>query len=190
MYDITYCYFPITFRPPPDDPYGISTQDLKSALRACLTANPLLAPYAMPLLLEKLAASGGNTKRDTLETLAEAMPIFGKAAIEANQRKLWEGFKVEIMAATDEETSLYAQRALASFLRTLYHDTEKTPEGIATRIVADALDELQEPEKSLAKPATELLVSMVHACPATAHLATYALPDQMPLDGGWCCPAV
>jgi DNA repair/transcription protein MET18/MMS19 len=33
FFDITFCYFPITFRPPPDDPYGISADDLKQALR-------------------------------------------------------------------------------------------------------------------------------------------------------------
>ncbi|KAG8891594.1 hypothetical protein FRB99_003468, partial [Tulasnella sp. 403] len=33
MFDITFCYFPITFKPPPDDPYGISSDDLKSGLR-------------------------------------------------------------------------------------------------------------------------------------------------------------
>ncbi|EPQ56802.1 hypothetical protein GLOTRDRAFT_128555 [Gloeophyllum trabeum ATCC 11539] len=33
FFNITFCYFPITFRPPPDDPYGITTDDLKNALR-------------------------------------------------------------------------------------------------------------------------------------------------------------
>ncbi|CAO1628141.1 unnamed protein product [Sympodiomycopsis kandeliae] len=181
FFDITYCYFPITFRPPPDDPYGITTEDLKSALRHCLTANPMLAPHAMPLLLEKLAASGGNTKRDTLETLQYALPVFGSAAVLANQKKLWEGFKVEIMAATDDETAVYAQRALASFLNVLYGHLAATDDqdGISTRIVSDALNELEAPEKSLAKPACDLLVAMVQACPATAHLAVYALLDQM-----------
>ena len=32
LFNITFCYFPITFRPPPDDPYGITTEDLKNAL--------------------------------------------------------------------------------------------------------------------------------------------------------------
>ena len=32
LFNITFCYFPITFRPPPDDPYGITTDDLKNAL--------------------------------------------------------------------------------------------------------------------------------------------------------------
>ena len=33
FFNITFCYFPITFRPPPNDPYGITTEDLKAALR-------------------------------------------------------------------------------------------------------------------------------------------------------------
>lgn len=33
LFDITFCYFPITFTPPPDDPYGITSDDLVLALR-------------------------------------------------------------------------------------------------------------------------------------------------------------
>ncbi len=33
FFNITFCYFPITFRPPPNDPYGISADDLKHNLR-------------------------------------------------------------------------------------------------------------------------------------------------------------
>ena len=32
FFDITFCYFPITFRPPPNDPYGISPDKLKETL--------------------------------------------------------------------------------------------------------------------------------------------------------------
>ena len=34
LFNITFCYFPITFKPPPDDPYGITTEDLKIALKS------------------------------------------------------------------------------------------------------------------------------------------------------------
>ncbi len=33
FFNITFCYFPITFRPPPNDPYGITSEDLKATLR-------------------------------------------------------------------------------------------------------------------------------------------------------------
>jgi DNA repair/transcription protein MET18/MMS19 len=33
LFDITFCYFPITFTPPPNDPYGISSEELQVELR-------------------------------------------------------------------------------------------------------------------------------------------------------------
>lgn len=37
-FDVTACYFPITFTPPPNDPYGITPEVLSQALRSTLTA--------------------------------------------------------------------------------------------------------------------------------------------------------
>ncbi|KAG8686101.1 hypothetical protein FRC08_012745, partial [Ceratobasidium sp. 394] len=74
LFDITFCYFPITFKPPPNDPYGITTEDLKSALRACLSATPRYGPLALPLFLEKLSATSPQTKRETLKTLSFCLP--------------------------------------------------------------------------------------------------------------------
>ena len=55
-------YFPITFRPPPDDPYGITAQDLKDRLRECIGSTADFAPYAFPALLDKLDSTTMNTK--------------------------------------------------------------------------------------------------------------------------------
>ena len=38
LFDLTACYFPITFTPPPNDPYGITPDMLSTALRTVLTA--------------------------------------------------------------------------------------------------------------------------------------------------------
>ena len=38
LFDAVYAYFPITFRPPPNDPYGITAQDLKDRLRDCISS--------------------------------------------------------------------------------------------------------------------------------------------------------
>lgn len=54
MFDSVYAYFPITFRPPPNDPYGVTAQDLKDRLRDCIASTGKLAPYAIPNLLDKL----------------------------------------------------------------------------------------------------------------------------------------
>jgi len=62
MFDSVFAYFPITFRPPPNDPYGISAQDLKDRLRDCLSATSILAPYVFPALLDKLDSTAPATK--------------------------------------------------------------------------------------------------------------------------------
>jgi len=59
IFDVTFCYFPITFKPPPNDPYGITAEDLKIALRGCMAASPFFAKMALPLFLEKFATATG-----------------------------------------------------------------------------------------------------------------------------------
>ena len=62
LFDSVYNYFPITFRPPPNDPYGITAQDLKDRLQDCISANSLFAPHAVPSLLDKLDSTSPNVK--------------------------------------------------------------------------------------------------------------------------------
>ncbi|SPO32503.1 related to Transcriptional coactivator MMS19 [Ustilago trichophora] len=178
FFDITFCYFPITFRPPPDDPYGITSDDLKVALRAAICASPGMAPLGYPLLLEKLSAAGGPAKLDTLRTLIAAMPVYGRAAALANAKKLWEGLKIEIFHATDDETGDLAVDTLTVLVHVLYHGVDP-PEGIAPKMVHDCLVELEEPGKSLAKAGIKVLSCLVRASASTAYLAVYGFMDQM-----------
>lgn len=62
MFDSVYAYFPITFRPPPNDPYGITAQDLKNRLRDCLSSTGALAPHAIPNLLDRLDSTSNTVK--------------------------------------------------------------------------------------------------------------------------------
>lgn len=62
LFEATFCYFPITFRPPPDNPYGITAKDLKSNLRKCFASTPLFAKFGLPLLIQKLNTTSGSAK--------------------------------------------------------------------------------------------------------------------------------
>lgn len=66
LFESVFNYFPVTFKPPPDDPYGITSQDLKDRLRDCIAANSDFAPYAFPELLDKLDSTSMNTKVSVL----------------------------------------------------------------------------------------------------------------------------
>lgn len=43
LFEVTSCYFPIDFTPPPNDPYGIQREDLILSLRAVLASTPRFA---------------------------------------------------------------------------------------------------------------------------------------------------
>jgi DNA repair/transcription protein MET18/MMS19 len=74
MFDAVFNYFPITFRPPPDDPYGITAQDLKDRLRDCIASTSTFAPYTFPSLLDKLDSTSINVKvRETARHLCNAL---------------------------------------------------------------------------------------------------------------------
>jgi DNA repair/transcription protein MET18/MMS19 len=62
LFDSVYNYFPITFRPPPNDPYGITSQDLKGRLQECISSTRHFAPHAFPALLDKLDSTSPNVK--------------------------------------------------------------------------------------------------------------------------------
>lgn len=76
-FKVTSCYFPITFTPPPNDPYGFTTEELVRSLRNVLTASDVLIHQMIPFLLEKLSASmSEEAKIDALDTLGHCVETF------------------------------------------------------------------------------------------------------------------
>ena len=51
------CYFPVMYTPPGNVPGSVSRRELASAVEQAMAAAPALAPYVVPLLLEKLSSS-------------------------------------------------------------------------------------------------------------------------------------
>ncbi|KAF7798029.1 hypothetical protein EIP86_009241 [Pleurotus ostreatoroseus] len=177
LFNITFCYFPITFRPPPDDPYGITTDDLRKALRECLSATPLFGPLAIPLFLEKLTAGSPVTKRDTLQTLDICLPVYGSSTARKHAKELWNTLKLEatqIFQPTDLETEVLALKTTQVLVRTIYdsHNTDIASDPQIEGLAKDACDEcvriLKEPEKSQAKPATKVLCAFMSTTPSVA----------------------
>ncbi|GJE98061.1 Dos2-interacting transcription regulator of RNA-Pol-II-domain-containing protein [Phanerochaete sordida] len=174
LFNITFCYFPITFRPPPDDPYGITSEDLKKALRGCLNATPEFGPLAVPLFLEKITAGSPATKRDTLQTLDACLPVYGASVAREHARKLWNTLKLEIFQPTDPETESMALHTVQVLIQTIYSGTgaETSEDDDIQGLARDACEEciriLKEPEKSQAKPAMKVLCAFVSTTPSVA----------------------
>ncbi|KAJ9107913.1 hypothetical protein QFC19_002656 [Naganishia cerealis] len=163
LFDIVFCYFPITFRPPPDDPYGITSDDLKMALRKCMASTPRFAPLAMPVFLEKLAPSLGASKRDVLQSLTACIPVYGQQAIQGYASDLWDNLKTEIFYSPDAQIESDALETFRAMILALYPEDKENSIDTAQEIIKECQELLKEPEKSKAKPATKILCGLISA---------------------------
>lgn len=101
LFDVLFCYFPITFKPPKNDPYNISNNDLKIALRSAISSTSLFAEDAFGNLIDKLTASSPNVKNDTLLTIEACVDNFGGLPSMKYWLPLWNALKFEIMHGSD-----------------------------------------------------------------------------------------
>ncbi|PPQ72316.1 hypothetical protein CVT26_007273, partial [Gymnopilus dilepis] len=183
MFNILFCYFPITFRPPPNDRYGITTDDLRIALRNCLNATPAFGPLAIPVFLEKISAGSRATKKDALQTLGACLPVYGAALARVSARKLWNALKLEIFQPVDPEAEEEALKTTQILVRTIYADEEAAVEvnediqGLARNVCEECLQILKEPEKSQARPATKVLGAFMLTTPSVAR---YTISQAVP----------
>ncbi|WFD34593.1 hypothetical protein MCUN1_001434 [Malassezia cuniculi] len=176
FYDVVFCYFPITFRPPPNDPYGITPEKLKDALRACISATPAFATLAMPVLIEKLSASGGTAKLDTLATLRAALPVYGQGVATANAADLWTYLRIEILQPTDDETAESAQDTLAVLLHVIYASAS-SPQGIAQEVLEECLKELTDFKKPIARTSMRVVHALISATSLTGAMTIRRVAD-------------
>jgi DNA repair/transcription protein MET18/MMS19 len=78
LFDVTSCYFPITFTAPKHDTQSsITGNDLRISLRRILSCHNALADYSIPLLIDKLeTATTDDVKIDTLITLSTCIGAY------------------------------------------------------------------------------------------------------------------
>ncbi|KAG2068710.1 hypothetical protein BDR04DRAFT_1206804 [Suillus decipiens] len=169
FFDITFCYFPITFRPPPDDPYGISADDLKQSLRLCLSATPAFGLLGIPVFLEKLTAGSPSTKRDTLNAMDICLPVYGSAVSQEFGKKIWSSLKLEIFQPTDPDTEHSALNTLQVLVRTMHADKSQDAIGedsitdLARGMCSECMQALKEPEKAPARAAMKVICAFTRA---------------------------
>jgi len=109
LVDVLAAYFPIAFKPPPNDPHGITREGLAAGLAAALAASPALAPHAMPLLFEKLSSARREAKLDALAALPACVATYASAGaggaagggMEPHTPALWLALRQELTAAAE-----------------------------------------------------------------------------------------
>ncbi|KAF3928046.1 hypothetical protein AA313_de0201859 [Arthrobotrys entomopaga] len=190
VFDACFSYFPITFKQPPNDPYGITAQDLKLRLKDCLQATNRFAVFLFPQLLEKLDSHSANTKKDVLQTITACSLAYGKNIVANYWSTLWDAIKYEVLNASDDDLALEALeaiRALAVSLSAGLTTTTRTSslDKYIKAIVKECLTQLRSPTAKQAKPSASIL-SAVSTASVVAHAMTMqgVMPGLMTIYDG------
>ncbi|KAI9781234.1 MAG: hypothetical protein M1835_004338 [Candelina submexicana] len=168
LFESVFCYFPITFRPKPDDPIGITAQDLKSRLRDCVASTSYFAPFAFPALIDKLDSTSPVVKKDVLQTLAACSASYRPSTIANYSITLWDSLKFEVLNAEEEDLADEALTVLQVIAKRLSEDpTTATSRTALTKYVdpisKECNQQLQEPQQKQAKPAGQILGTVAAA---------------------------
>ncbi|XP_040848295.1 MMS19 nucleotide excision repair protein homolog isoform X5 [Ochotona curzoniae] len=95
LFEVTSCYFPVDFTPPPNDPHGIQREDLILSLRAVLASTSRFAEFLLPLLIEKVDSEILSAKLDSLQTLNACCAVYGQKELKDFLPSLWASIRRE-----------------------------------------------------------------------------------------------
>ncbi|KAK5117670.1 hypothetical protein LTR62_005093 [Meristemomyces frigidus] len=169
LFDSVFNYFPITFKPPPDDPYGITAQDLKDRLRACIAANSDFAPYAFPQLLDKLDSTSMNTKRDVLVAIQACVTEYEAKTINLYSVTLWDALKFEVLNVQEEDLAEESLKALSMIGGKLAELPEGGPLNAYLRpIIKECNEHLEDAPTKQSEAAGRILQALAISGPAVA----------------------
>ncbi|NXD67861.1 MMS19 protein, partial [Eolophus roseicapillus] len=182
LFEVTSCYFPIDFTPPPNDPHGIQREDLILSLRAVLASTPQFAEFLLPLLIEKMDSDLQSAKLDALQTLTACCAIYGQKELQEFLPSLWSSLRREVFQTASEKVeaeSLAALHALSACLSrsVLSSDTEDLLYSFLSSILQDCRHHLCEPDMKLVWPSAKLLQAAAGASlRACHHITSSVLP--------------
>ncbi|RMZ66952.1 dna repair transcription [Pyrenophora seminiperda CCB06] len=178
LFDAVFNYFPITFRPPPDDPYGITAQDLKDRLRDCISSTADFAPYAFPALLDKLDSTSMNTKRDVLSAITASVNAYGPRTVSLYAVTLWDALKFEVLNVQEEDLAKEALAALAAIAGTLSQGTPGSLQAYLKPIIKECNEHLEDAPTKQSQASARILESIANVSPdVTSLLLARVLPN-------------
>jgi DNA repair/transcription protein MET18/MMS19 len=181
LFEAVFNYFPITFKPPPDDPYKITAQDLKDRLRDCIAANSEFAPHAFPALLDKLDSSSVNTKRDTIQAVQACALSYEVATINLYSVTLWDALKFEVLNVQEEVLAEEALTALAT-IAAKCSQSEGPLNAFLRPVIKECNEHLEDAPTKQSAAAGQMLYAVTKAGPLVAgKIAAGVLPELFSL---------
>ncbi|KAI1887019.1 hypothetical protein AGOR_G00201730 [Albula goreensis] len=180
LFEVTSCYFPIDFTPPPNDPHGITQEDLIMSLRAVLTGTPRFAEYLLPLIIEKIDSDVQSAKLDSLQTLTACTAVYTHKDLAEFLSGLWTSLRREVFQTASEKVetaSLSSLKALAACLSRSVQksDSDDALQSFLDLVLTDCKHHLCEPDLKLVWPSAKILQAVASASYRASHKITGAV---------------
>lgn len=175
LFDNVFCYFPITFQQPKNDPYGITANQLKEALDGCLAANGIFAKQVFPALIEKLTAVSQQVKIDAMNAMCVCLEQYDPKIIADKEvwQTLWDGLKFEVLHGSEEvDTAVLAATVLRQLASSLsksesnHSESEKPLDTYLEAIKSETMSKLEQSPVKSTLPAAMLVAGISYASPA------------------------
>jgi hypothetical protein len=78
IFEAVSCYYPITFHPPPNDPYNITHELLVETLMSAMNSHPALLAHSIPYLLNEFKhPSEDESVYHSIKYLSNALQLYG-----------------------------------------------------------------------------------------------------------------
>ncbi|KAK5880863.1 hypothetical protein CesoFtcFv8_021725 [Champsocephalus esox] len=182
LFEVTSCYFPIDFSPPPNDPHGITREELILTLRDVLAGTPRFAEFLLPLIIEKLDSDVQSAKLDSLQTLTACVSQYEHKDLAEFLEGLWASLRREVFQTSSEKiesAGLAAVTAITSCLSrsVLNSDSEDSLSTFLELVLKDCTHHLCEPDLKLVWPSAKLLQA---ACSASFRASCVITAATMP----------
>ncbi|KAG7398582.1 mms19 nucleotide excision repair [Phytophthora boehmeriae] len=185
-FDVVSCYFPIIFTPPPNDPYGITSEGLILSLRHAFAASDLLAPLVLPFLLKKLASTVVEAKLDALQTLVFCGERYSVNALLLQMHAVATALYDEVLDGEKQEVITEARQAISRFSGIVARAKAQETPGAAyawskfvVELTARAVSELREhaADSMVSVSAGQVLAALGHESSMSfAHVLKIAVP--------------
>ncbi|XP_071487624.1 MMS19 nucleotide excision repair protein homolog [Diadema antillarum] len=188
-FEVVACYFPIDFRPPPNDPYNISREDLVEGLKTCLSCTPKFAQFCLPLIMEKLSSDLQSARLDSYQLLQACAPTYHQGTLLGYLEPIWAYCRKELMQGVSVELdaeALKTLRAVVAVVSTGVQTPASSGGGdgdlmsFLRNVLIECRQHLCEPNHRMIHPCSKLLVAMASASyPACIIILRYAIPLLM-----------
>nr|XP_061807584.1 MMS19 nucleotide excision repair protein homolog [Nerophis lumbriciformis] len=180
LFEVTSCYFPIDFTPPPNDPHGITRDELIQELRQVLTGTPKFAEFLLPLIIEKLDSDVQSAKLDSLQTLAAGVALYEHKDLAEFLEGIWASLRREVFQTSSEKiesAGLAALTAISTCLSRsiLNSHSEDALSTFLDMVIRDCKHHLCEPDLKLVWPSAKLLQAACRASNRASHIITAAV---------------